>query len=243
MRNNLKEWEKQIDDLLWDAGFTIRRLPDTYTEDDRAWAANELRDSNMLTLDYITHLRAMLSIMEHTLKTANNRIDALLDIIKHSPINCNHCINAASIERKNMCDEIDYDCVICKDANCLCRNCTDGHSFIWHVVPGQIPPDFGQTQKPIELYQDRVPLGNAIHIIPILIEHRFTKEIVGGLYDAKVDMFFFPDEDGGKWLDNEGQGRTWRAWLVYPTQKERDAAPWKELPDEGFTEEELHEIT
>ena len=243
MREKLKKWERRIDDLLRDRGFTVCGLPDGYTEDDRVWAANELRHSSMLTMDYIVRLRAIISIMEYALSSANGRIDALLDIIKHSSINCNHCMNARSIEQKDRCIEIDYDCVICKEAGCPCQNCKDGQNFVWHIVPGQTPPNYGQMQRPIELYQDRVPLGNAVRTIPILIEHRFTKEIVGGLYDVSVDMFFFPDEDGGRWLDNEGQGRTWRAWLVYPTQKERDTAPWKELLDEGFTEEELHEIT
>ena len=226
----------------------ISDLPSMYTEDDRAWAADELRNSNMLTLDYIARLRAIISVMGCAMQSANGRIDALLDIVKHSSISCNHCMNERNIEQRDRCSEIDYDCVICKEAGCPCRNCKDGQNFIWHIacniVPGQTPSEYGQMQKPIELYQDRVPLGNAVHIIPILIEHRFTKEIDGGLYDVRVDMFYFADngdDSGGTWMDNEAQGRTWRAWLVYPTQKERDAAPWKELLDEGFTEEELHE--
>jgi len=243
MRDHLKKWEKRIDNLLRDRGFTICGLPSMYTEDDRAWAADELRHSDMLTMDYITRLRAIISIMEYALQSANDRVDALLDIVKHSSINCNHCMNARTIEQRDRCSEIDYDCVICKEAGCPCRNCKEGQNFIWHIIPGQTPPDYGQMQKPIELYQDRVTLGNAVHIIPILIEHRFTKEIVGGLYDVRVDMFYFADngdDSGGTWMDNEEQGRTWRAWLVYPTQKERDAAPWKEVPNnEGLTQEEL----
>lgn len=89
-----------------------------------------------------------------------------------------------------------------------------------------------EPNKPVELYPDKpMPLCDLMDMLPIFVEHRFTGEIVGSLYNTKKDMFLFFDEDGEKWMDNEEQGQTWRAWLVYPSAEERAAAPWKELKD------------
>ena len=244
MGRNLKEWEKRIDDLLRDNYFSIFGMPSA-KEDERAWAQNELRESGLLTIEYIFHLRRIISTMEYALEGANRRTYTLFEIVKRSPINCNYCMNARAIEQKDKCSEIDYDCVICKERYCPCRNCKNGSNFRWHIVPGQKPLDFGRMQKPLELYPGQcIPLREITPILPILIEHRYTREIVGGLYDAERDMFYFAnngDDNGGTWMDNEEQGTTWRPWLTFPTKKERDAAPWKEPSDEGLTEEELHE--
>lgn len=68
-----------------------------------------------------------------------------------------------------------------------------------------------QKQEPIELYPDRGYediVGNDC-LIPIYIEDRSTTDIEAGIYDIRRDMIFHAFNN--RWLDNEGQGVSWRA--------------------------------
>lgn len=245
MRKPLHIWEKRIEAQLNERGYTISNMPESYSPEDRAWVKEQISESGMLTLDYIGRLRAIISIMERALQASNSRVGALLDIVRKSQSNCSHCMHERTPDMSDRCIDVDFECMICREAGCPCRDCMDGSNFVWHIVPGAKVTQKGfakPMQEPVELYPGKyLPLEGLTNMLPIYIEHRFTCEIVGGLYDPKMDMFCFTSEGGGDWLDNEGQGVTWRAWMGYPTRRERDVAPWKKLPDEGFTEEELHE--
>lgn len=233
------EEEARIDRLLRRARWTIAHLPMQYTPEERVKAMARVGESGMLVFDYVLRLEGIIDAMEQALAESLDRTEAMEAIVRVSRENCESCLHARNEKRAAKCADVDCDCIICPLTDCPCRNCRDGSGYVWNG-------ECRVLQKPIELYPGKhVPLYDVVRVLPIFIEHRYTKDIAGGLYDSQRDMFYFSDtgdDDGGRWLDNEEQGETWRAWLVYPTQKDRDAAPWKEVPNnEGLTEEELHE--
>ena len=65
-------------------------------------------------------------------------------------------------------------------------------------------------------------------LVPFYIEHRYTVEINAGIYDTRNDQLFYDmGEAMSEWIDNEEQGKTWRAWAAMPTDEERAAAKWE----------------
>lgn len=130
MMTVLKEWESRIEKLLCRHGVSIGKMPGSYEPSGRAWARREAEESGMLILDYVYRLRVIISTLEFALRRANARADALMDIVKRSENNCEHCKHTRE-SRMRRCDEIDYDCVICKEGECPCRHCADGSGFVW----------------------------------------------------------------------------------------------------------------
>lgn len=131
MMTMLKEWEIRLEKLLCRHGVSIGKMPENYGSSGRAWARREAEGSGMLILDYIYRLRAIISTLEFALRRANARADALLDIVRRSDANCEHCKHTRD-SRTHRCDEVDYDCVICKETECPCRNCIEGSGFVWN---------------------------------------------------------------------------------------------------------------
>lgn len=96
-----------------------------------------------------------------------------------------------------------------------------------------------RMQKPLDLRPSNCPLqSDDDGIALIFVEHRYTKEICAGIYDTKNDdCFFFYGQYGPEFtnrLANETRGLAWRCWERYPTEEEREAAPWAELRGEGL---------
>lgn len=100
-----------------------------------------------------------------------------------------------------------------------------------------------RMQKPLDLHPGNCHLKSDDNgITPIFIEHRFTNNICAGVYCEALDVFCYlhgflsPEitNDISGWFDNEEQGQTWRCWERYPTEEEREAAPWAELRGEGL---------
>ena len=83
-------------------------------------------------------------------------------------------------------------------------------------------------QKPILLKPGMDAECDDNGLVPFYIEHRYTVEINAGIYDTRNDQLFYDmGEAVSEWIDNEEQGKTWRAWAARPTDDERAAAKWE----------------
>lgn len=90
-------------------------------------------------------------------------------------------------------------------------------------------------QRPLKLTWGMLEECDDNGLVPFFMEHRFTGEINAGIYDSRNDMLHYDmGEAESDWIDNEEQGKTWRAWARRPTDEERKMAMWEGVSDEHW---------